>query len=62
MSDPDRRAFDSHQGNRQIWRGMMELYFIVGAFFGGILGFVIAALMNICGKCDEEEQDEQSLQ
>ena len=40
----------------------MELYFIVGAFFGGILGFVIAALMNICGKCDEEEQDEQSLQ
>lgn len=40
----------------------MELYFIAGAFFGGILGFVVASLMNICGKGDEEEQDEQSLQ
>ena len=61
MSDPDFGAFGAHQGSRQIWREMMEFYFIAGAIFGGILGFVMATLMNICGKCDEEEQDEQSL-
>lgn len=61
MSGPDFRAFIAHQGSRQVWRGMMTFYFLAGGFFGGILGFVIASLLNICRKAEEEEQDEQSL-
>ena len=41
---------------------MIEFYFIAGAFFGGILGFVIAALMNICAVAEEREEHGEDMQ
>ena len=38
-----------------------ELCFIAGAFFGGITGFVLAVLMNICAVSEEREDDGEDL-
>lgn len=41
---------------------MIEIYFLAGALLGGILGFVLAALMNICAVAEEREENGEDLQ